>query len=422
MRAGFPYEVNMIVPEPGSFDSLLADPAYFQDPYPALATIREATPLYWSEAWGVWIATRYEDIVAILKEPQRFSNVGRFSAYLDQLPAEAAPYVQPLRRHYASGMLQSDPPAHTRLRPLINKAFTPRVVEGSRDRIVAIIDDLIAQFRGRGSADLQREFAYPLPAIVIAELMGVPVSDRDLLIDLSDGVVGIQRSGKAAVDAHLVRSAESISAMEEYFRDLCRERKAHPGVDLITALVEAEEAGDRLDEAELISMCTTLMIAGHETTRNLIANGMLTLLRRPDELRRLQQGDEALLTSAIEEMLRYESPIQRGWRRIAEDTELHGQRLREGDLLYLMLGAANRDPRLFERPEDFRVERKPNRHVAFGLGVHFCVGAPLSRLEARIAFPALLALPGLELAAAEVEWTASVTHRGLESLPVAFDA
>lgn len=408
-------------PGPGVFDSLLTAPGYFQDPYPALAAVREATPAYWSEAWGVWVVTRHEDVVAILKEPQRYSNAGRFSAYLDGLPAEAAPYVEPLRRHYASGMLQSDPPAHSRLRPLINKAFTPRVVEGSRERIEAIIADLIARFRRRGSADLQREFAYPLPAIVIAELMGVPVADRELLIELSDGVVGIQRSGRAVVDDHLVRSAESIVAMEGYFADLCRERKAHPGEDLITALVQAEEAGDRLNEAELISMCTTLMIAGHETTRNLIANGMLTLLRRPQDLRRLRE-DEALLTPAIEEMLRYESPIQRGWRRVAEDTELHGAQLREGQLLYLMLGAANRDPRLFDDADEFVMERKPNRHLAFGMGVHFCVGAPLSRLEARVAFPALLALPGLALASDEVEWTASITHRGLESLPVTFDA
>ena len=149
---------------------------------------------------------------------------------------------------------------------------------------------------------------------------------------------------------------------------------------------------------------------------------MLTLLRRPDDLRRLQGADEVLLTSAIEEMLRFESPIQRGWRRIAEDCELHGQRLQEGQLLYLMLGAANRDPRLFDEPEDFRVDRKPNGHVAFGLGVHFCVGAPLSRLEAKIAFPALLALPQLQLALDDVEWTPSITHRGLESRSVAFDA
>ena len=233
---------------------------------------------------------------------------------------------------------------------------------------MAIIDELIAQFRERGRADLQREFAYPLPAIVIAELMGVPVRDRDLLIDLSDGVVGIQRSGKAAVDDFLVRSAESIVAMEEYFRGLCRERRAQPGDDLITALVEAEEAGDRLDEAELISMCATLMIAGHETTRNLIANGMFTLLRRPDVMRRLQEGDEALLASAIEEMLRFESPIQRGWRRIAQDTELHGQHLREGDLLYLMLGAANRDPRRLRGAGCVRrgAQAQPSRGVRAG--------------------------------------------------------
>jgi hypothetical protein len=404
---------------PGAFDDLLTAPGYVADPYPALAAIREATPLYWSEAWGVWMVTRHEDVVAVLRDPGRFSNAGRFSAFLDGLPPEAAPYVDPLRRHYASGMLQSDPPDHSRLRPLINRAFTPRVVEASRPRIQQVVTELVAGFRERGEADLQREFAYPLPAVVIAELMGVPVTDRDLLVDLSDGVVALQRSGKAVVDEHLVRSAESIVAIEDYFRDLCRERRADPGDDLITALVEAEESGDRLSEPELISMCTTLMIAGHETTRNLIANGMLTLLRRPADLQRVRD-DEALLASAIDEMLRYESPVQRGWRRIAADTELHGQPLREGQLVYLMLGAANRDPRVFEDPDRFEVERQPNRHVAFGHGIHFCVGAPLSRLEARIALPVLLALPDVELATDRVEWTASVTHRGLESLPVTF--
>jgi cytochrome P450 len=406
--------------EPGALDTLLTNPAYFQDPYPALAAIREATPLYWSEAWGVWVVTRHEDVLAIFKDPQRFSNAGRFSAYLDQLPPEAASYVEPLRRHYATGMLQSDPPAHSRLRPLINRAFTPRVVEASRERIVTIVDELIAGFRDRGSADLQGEFAYPLPAIVIAELMGVPVSDRDLLIELSDGVVGLQRSGRAAVDDHLVRSAQSIVRIEDYFRDLCQERRRGLGDDLISALVDAEEAGDRLSEPELISMCTTLMIAGHETTRNLIANGMLTLLRRPDDLARMR-SDEELLTTAIEEMLRFESPIQRGWRRVTRETELHGERLDEGQLVYLMLGAANRDPRVFDDPDRFDMSRQPNRHCAFGHGIHFCVGAPLSRLEAKIAFPLLLALPHLELASEEVRWTSSVTHRGLEALEVTFD-
>ena len=405
---------------PGAFDTLLTDPAYFGDPYPALSAIREVTPLYWSEAWGVWVVTRHEDVLAVLKEPSRFSNAGRFSAYLDQLPPEAAPHVEPLRRHYATGMLQSDPPAHSRLRPLINKAFTPRTVEASRERITAIIEGLVAGFLERGRADLQGEFAYPLPAIVISELMGVPEGDRELLIELSDGVVGIQRSGRAAVDEHLVRSAESIVRIEDYFRDLCQERRGRPGDDLVSALVDAEEAGDRLSEPELISMCTTLMIAGHETTRNLIANGMLTLLRRPDDLARLR-SDEELLATAIEEMLRFESPIQRGWRRVAADVELHGERLREGQLVYLMLGAANRDPRVFDDPDRFDMSRQPNRHCAFGHGIHFCVGAPLSRLEARIAFPVLLALPHLELASDEVRWTPSVTHRGLEELEVIFD-
>jgi cytochrome P450 len=410
----------MSASERGALDALLTDPGYFQDPYPALATIRETTPLYWSEAWGVWVMARHEDVVAVLRDPRRFSNAGRFSAYLDSLPADAAPYVEPLRRHYASGMLQSDPPAHSRLRPLINKAFTPRVVEDSRDRIVAIVDDLIGAFRDRGEADLLAEFAYPLPAIVISELMGVPTSDREMLIALSDGVVGIQRSGKAVVDGHLVRAADSIGRLEEYFRDLCGERRAHPGEDLISALVAVEEAGDRLSEPELISMCATLLIAGHETTRNLIANGMLTLLQRTPDLQRLRE-EEALLPLAIEEMLRHESPIQRGWRRVGSDGELHGERIEEGQLVYLMLGAANRDPRVFDDPESFVIDRRPNRHLAFGHGVHFCVGAPLSRLEAKIAFPALLTLPQLRLASDPVRWSESITHRGLESLEVTFD-
>jgi cytochrome P450 len=402
------------------YDDRLADASYSQDPYPVLAAIRDEAPLYWSERWGVWIATRYADIDELLKQPGTYSNAGRFSAYLDQLPADAAPYVEPLRRHYASGMLQSDPPEHSHLRPLINKAFTPRVVAGSAERIGTVVDELIDGFRDRGSADLLHEFAYPLPAIVISELMGVPTDDRAQLIELSDGVVAIQRSGRAAVDEHLVRSAESIVALEDYFRALCEERRRQPGDDLITALVEAEEAGDKLSPDELISMCATLLIAGHETTRNLIANGMLLLLQRPDDLERVR-SDEALLVSAIEEMLRFESPIQRGWRRIAADTERHGVQLQAGQLIYLMLGAANRDPAVFPEPDRFDIERQPNRHLAFGKGVHFCVGAPLSRLEAKIALPALLSLPGLRLADAPVRWSESVTHRGLEALEVTFD-
>ena len=398
----------------------LGTASWFQDPYPELARIREADPVHWSDAWGVWLVTRHEHVLQVLRDPRRFSNAGRFSSYLDDLPADAAPYVDPLRRHYASGMLQSDPPDHTRLRPLVNKAFTPRVVERSQRSIEQVVDGLIDRFRERGEADLLGEFAYPLPAIVISSLMGVPASDREQLIALSDAVVGIQRAGRAAVDEHLVGSARGIVAMEDYFRDLCRDRRAHPRDDLITALVQAEESGDRLDEAELISMCTTLLIAGHETTRNLIANGILLLLQRPADLERVRE-DDALLAAAIEETLRFESPIARGWRRVAEDVELEGRRLRTGQLVYLMFGAANRDPRVFADPDRFDMGRSPNRHVAFGQGIHFCLGAPLARLEARIALRALLgASSDLALGTDQVTWQESVTHRGLTSLSVRF--
>lgn len=405
----------------GAFDDILGTPAWFQDPYPALARIRETEPVYWSDRWGVWVLTRHDQAMAMLREPRRFSNAGRFSAFLDDLPPEAADHVRPLRRHYSSGMLQSDPPDHTRLRPLVNRAFTPRVVEGSRVRIEQVVRELIATFRERGQADLLHEFAYPLPAIVICELMGVPVGDRELLIELSDGVVGIQRSGRAVVDEYLVTSARSVVAMEDYFRDLCRQRRMHPRDDLITGLVQAEEAGDRLDEAELISMCTTMMVAGHETTRNLIGNGMYLLLQRPDAVGEIA-ADPTIIDPAIEEMLRFESPIARAWRRVAADTQLEGRQLLAGQLVYLMLGAANRDPRVFPDPDVFDIRRTENRHLAFGFGVHFCLGAPLSRLEARIAFPELLReLPGLRLARSDLRWNESVTHRGLTALPVEFE-
>jgi len=401
------------------FEDRIDTPEWFQDPYPVLAALREGDPVYWSERWGVWVVTRHEHVLEVLRDPRRFSNAGRFSTFLDVLPADAAPHVDPLRRHYACGMLQSDPPDHTRLRPLVNKAFTPRVVAASRPRIEQVVAELIGSFRDRGAADLLREFAYPLPAIVICELMGVPVADREQLIELSDGVVGIQRSGRAAVDEHLVTAARSIVAMEDYFRDLCQERRAMPQDDLITALVQAEESGDRLDEAELISMCATLMIAGHETTRNLLANGMRLLLERPDVMHRLA-AEPDLWESAIEEMLRFESPVARGWRRVAADTSFQGRELRQGQLVYLMLGAANRDPLVFTDPDTFDIARTGNRHLAFGQGIHFCLGARLTRLEARVAFPALLAaLPGLRLDG-QPRWHESVTHRGLASLPVRY--
>jgi cytochrome P450 len=402
------------------FEARIDTPAWFQDPYPALSELREEDPVHWSDRWGVWVVTRHEHVVEVFRDPRRFSNAGRFSTFLDGLPPEAAPRVEPLRRHYASGMLQSDPPDHTRLRPLVNRAFTPRVIAASAPRIEQIVKELIAGFRDRGTADLLREFAYPLPAMVICELMGVPVADRESLIEMSDGVVAIQRAGRASVDDHLVTSAKSIVAMEGYFRTLCRDRRMVPREDLITALVQAEEAGDRLDEAELISMCTTLMIAGHETTRNLIGNGLALLLQRPDAVARLT-AEPALWATAIEEMLRFESPVARGWRRVAVDNELEGRALRAGQLVYLMLGAANRDPRVFTEPDTFDIARTANRHMAFGQGIHFCLGAPLTRLEARIAFPAVLAaLPELRLDG-ELRWNESLTHRGLSSLPVRFE-
>jgi cytochrome P450 len=402
-----------------TLDLRLSSPDFITDPYPLYDALREEDPVHWSDEWGVWVLTTYEDTSSVLRDPTHFSSVGRFSALLDQLPPEVQPDIARLRQHYSGGLIQSDPPDHTRLRSLIRLAFTPRVIEGYRDRIQSVVDGLIDPFMEASEFDAVMDFAYPLPVVVVSQILGVPSSDLNQVFRWTVDVGGVQATG-GAKEEKARRASIAIGEIEDWFAEIISDRRRNPGTDLISDLIAAQDQGDRLNDAEMVSTCVTLMLAGHETTKNLVSNGLLTLLRHPDQLAALRD-DPSLMSTAVEEVLRYESPIQRGWRRVAVETELRGKTLRPGELVYYMFGAANRDPAQFPDADRFDVRRQENRHLAFGFGIHFCVGAPLARLEGAIALQtALRRLKEIELREETIEWGQSVHVRCPRHLRVGF--
>jgi cytochrome P450 len=316
-------------------------------------------------------------------------------------------------------MLVSDPPDHTRLRALVQKAFTPRMIEQLRPRIIAIVGELLDRIAERGGRfDLIEDLAYPLPVVVIAELLGVPPSERATFHDWS---ADLAASLDPLVSSELAeRAMNSRDALHAYFRSIIAERRRAPKSDLISALVAVEERGDNLSEPELVVMCTLLLIAGHETTVNLIGNGVLALLRHPDQLERLRSTPE-LIGPAIEELLRYDSPVQLTGRIVTKPLTIGGQSIAAGDWVLPLLGAANRDPAQFSEPDKLDLGRNPNPHVGFGRGIHFCLGAPLARVEGQIAIGALIKrFPKLAVAGQPVRRD-QITLRGLKSLPLAIE-
>ena len=403
-----------------SLDQRLASRDFIEDPYPIYRMLREDARVFWSETWHAWVLTRYDDIANVLRNSHSFSNAGRFARLLDQLPVEAQPLITPLRTHYASGILQCDPPDHSRIRGLVNRAFTPRAVSEVASAVEQLVDQLLNDAIARGHLDLVADFAKPLPAMVISEMLGVPREDRGAFLPLGDDLTALQAAGAAVVPAAR-RAADAVTGLEEYFRHLYRKRRMEPKEDLLSALLAAHDGQDRLTENELINTCVTILVAGHETTRNLIGNAVLTLSRQDEAWRQLR-ADGSLLVTAVEEFLRYESPIQRGWRRAAHDLDLHGQQVKESDLVFLMLGAANRDPGHFENPEELDLTRERNPHLAFAKGPHFCLGAPLARLEARIALGGLLRrLTKLE-PLNQPRWNESIHMRGINSFQLDLSA
>jgi len=385
------------------------DPAFVADPYPTYHRLRAEDPVHRSPL-GFWVLSRYEDVAASLRDP-RFAKeaIAEFVA---------ARFGRPVER---TSMLDLDPPDHTRLRGLVSKAFTPRVVEVLRPHIQSIVDDLLHRADGAHAMDLIEDFAYPLPVIVICEMLGVPVSDRERFkqwgLDVARGLDALLLPPDSQV---IVRSRESRQALTAYFRELIAERRRAPRADLLSGLIAAEEAGDRLSEEDLLATSILLLLAGHETTVNLIGNGTLALLRHPQQLQRLRE-DPGLIGSAVEELLRYDGPVQRTARIPSADVVVGGRTIPAGDMVMPFIGAADRDPAQFPDPDRLDLGRTPNRHIAFGLGIHFCLGAPLARVEGQIAINALVQrFPKLALATDSPEFRQSLTLRGLSTLPVAF--
>jgi len=393
---------------------LVATPEGRADPYPRYAALRQRAPVHRS-AFGLWTLTDYDDCQQMLRHP----GVGKdFSAAVNSLGLSDADRVAQDRfRNDRSNMLVTDPPDHTRLRGLVTRAFTNRTVEALRPRIVAVVDELLDTFDAV-EVEVMDALAFPLPVTVIGDMLGVPAEDRATLRPLVRSVSAVLEL--AVSPEALAEAAEADAALGRYFSDLVAERRAHPRDDLLTKLIEAEDKGDQLSEHELISTAILLFAAGFETTTHLIGNGLLALLRHPDELARLR-ADRSLLPRAVEELLRYDSPVQIAARTTYEDLSIGGREIAGGSLVLALLGAANRDPGRFRDPESLDVGRDDGPPLSFASGIHFCLGAALARAEGQIVLDRLLErFATMELSGGPPAVRDSLTLRGLTDLRVHF--
>jgi cytochrome P450 len=396
-----------------SFASIFT-PEIIANPYPWFDKLRSTQPVYFVESMGGWLLTRYDDVAAAFRHP-KLSSAGR-NEMLKRKVSDPA-----MRAALQSeAMVFTDPPAHTRMRTLINKAFTPRAVDQMADRIRRAVDDFLTSAEPRGSLDVIHDLAFPLPMLVISEMLGVPHEDRTQVKHWCDGMAQLVNAVGGLSEDQVRAGVATRREFVEYFRGLVNARRKQPRQDLLTALMQAEEAGDRLSEAELFSNCLMLIFAGHETTTNLIGNATLALLQHPQQLQALR-SNPALMANAIEESLRYESPAQATMRTAIEDVPLGGKTIGKGQPVWLLVGAANRDPAQFPNPDRFDITRKEIKHLAFGAGIHFCLGAPLARLEGQIALAAMLKrFANLRLGTDKFDYLDNFTFRGVKALPVKF--
>ena len=392
----------------------LLDPAVLADPWPLYARLREEDPVYWDPYLHSWVVTRYDDVLAVLL---RFSADRTPSP--EQMRALGLGEIEPIAAVMAKQMLFLDPPSHTHLRKLCSTAFTPRRVEQIEDRVSAVAHMLIDRVIDRGEMDVMADFAAPYPSIVTAHLLGVPEDDHRQLKAWSDDFAEMLGNFQHNPD-RTAQVLASVTAMTGYFRAIIREEQGPLRDGLIKSLVEAEVDGARLSEDEVIANTIVTMVGGQETGTNLIGSGLLTLFRQPNKLAELRDRPE-IIESAIEELLRYETPSQHTARICPEDTMMGGKLIRKGAAVMAVMAAANRDPWRFPDPDRLDFERQDNRHLAFGWAAHFCFGAPLARMDGRIAYRALLErLPNLQLAEANPEWRSNLGLRGLKSLRVRF--
>ena len=402
-----------ITPRALGFDP--TDPAFIADPYPVFGRLREEHPVLWDPETGQWLVSRHHDVNRLLRDRRLGRSYLHVATHEDMGRTPPPVWHGPFTELNGAGMLDREPPDHTRLRRLVLQAFTPRTVEALRDRIQGIVDRLIDGFIGGGEIDLVATYLEPLPVTVIAELLGIPEEDRHHLRPWSHDICLMyelnppEASARRAVAASLEFSA--------YLHDLARERRAHPRDDLISGLAQVSAEGDRLTEDELVGTCVLLLNAGHEASVNGAANGWWTLFRHPDQLARLRQ-QPGLAATAIDELLRFDTPLALFERFVLEEITVEGVHLPRGSEIALQFASANRDPAAFDSPNTLDLARDPNPHVSFGAGIHFCLGAPLARMELQIAFATLLRrVPRIQLLE-EPRWKPSFVLRGLEALRV----
>ena len=417
-----------------------ADPTFKDRAYAVYADLRAADPVSSArmpDGRTMWFVARYDDTLTVLRDHARFGNdpgnvfsqdqlEAMYAGWLSRLTPEQQARVAEVDRAISRHLLGVDPPNHSRLRRLVSQSFTPRFVEGLRLRVQQIADGLVDEIEARAAAsgerrfDLIEAFAFPLPLTVIAEMLGIPVGMRERFRVWSHAAVAFNPAEPGDPGQN-----DLLFEFVEYLRGLIAKKREAPADDLVSGLVEAESEGDRLSEDELVAMIFLLIVAGHETTVNLIGNGMLTLFEHPEQLARLKvEPSPDLMKGAIEEILRYSGPVEHSLSRWArEDIELHGQTIRRGEQVIVLLASADRDETLVADPERFDIGREPVRHLAFGMGIHVCLGAPLARIEGQVAFSTLLGrMPGLRLDAPReaLRWRRGSLIRGVETLPVAF--
>ena len=384
-------------------------PSVYTDPYPTYERLRDKDPVHWSPLMDSWVFSRYKHVDSILRDHKRFSNDPAKRGNPSHINEAFDLQNQP-------SMLFRDPPDHTRLRALVSRAFTPAVIEGLAGHIRAIADDLLDQVDDPAGFDLMEAIAAPLPVIVIAELLGVPVEDRPQFQIWSRHRARGLEPNISPEERRMV--GEAGRELDQYFLGIIDQRRQAPQDDLISALVAAEEAGDKLSEGELLAMLRLLLIAGNETTTKLIGNGMLALLRNPEQLEALRQSPD-LMPSAIEELLRYDAPVQLDIRVALEDMEFDGRHVKQGQGIIVLLGSANRDPEMFSEPQRLDLSRQEANHIAFGRGIHHCLGASLARLEGRLTFEALLErFTDIRMQTERPVFRDNIILRGLEVLPV----
>jgi cytochrome P450 len=389
-----------------------------QDPYPTYARMHEEGPLHYMDAggkWSVWSIFSHAECSSIAKDPRLSAK--RAKQMLLPLPISRQPEFSELARMFGLWLIFMDPPEHTRLRKLLNKGFSSAAIEGLRPQVEAIVDQMLKPLQRGSEVDLMREFANPMPVRIILEMLGIPHELRDTFVEWSRAIAAFRGNPNRTVDE--ARAAQdALIDLTEFFRKTVAERRRNKGNDLISLLIDIEEEGEVLTEEELYAQCIALLFAGHETTRNLIGNGMYTLLQNPQETAELREQPEMIRT-AVEEILRYESPVQFTARVLKDDMEVCGQQIRKGWTVLCMLGAANRDPKKFKDPNQFNPKRLNNEHLAFSAGPHFCIGAQLARLEGQIALLNLVQrFPQMKLTGPRPEWASTFGLRGLKSLPV----